>query len=279
MEGSVTVAKTSDKEYLYHTVNIPPYRLTIASRLEDTDSDDDFVDPYLFDPSYTLAAATGFSVWEGSVALLSFIHSAQSSEAQEFRRRVLEKREKVVELGSGTGIGGLGVAALGGDVLCTDVESVCDLTRSNVRRNSLEISSERWEGGWNNSVSVGRGTAGVQPLDWSQPVFAQRKPNDPTSASIIIAAETAWLADLAPLFVETVANLLRSGVEESTCKVCYWAYKERGTEASKIFTTMTNVKRAFHQAGCEVVEIWRECSKEDPDKHVIINTIHHARQP
>ncbi|KAI8920111.1 hypothetical protein DFJ77DRAFT_437780 [Powellomyces hirtus] len=286
----ITITKSSDKEYLYHNVTMAPHQLVIASRLEDTGSDDDIVDPYLFDPSYTLAAATGkfdcFSVWEGAVTLLSFLHSSDTPEAIEFRRRVLEAREKVLELGSGTGVGGIGVAALGGDVLMTDVESVCDITRNNVRRNqqsganhggscSSRGSSTVDSYNWSNTVSIGLGTASVQTLDWSIPVSEQQKPHDPTSSSIIIAAEVAWLEELVPCFVQTLSDLLRPSPSQraGTEKVCYWAYKERGTEASKIFTTMSHVMRIFHDLGCEVKEIWREPSREDPGKHVIVNIV------
>ncbi|KAI8817339.1 putative methyltransferase-domain-containing protein [Fimicolochytrium jonesii] len=275
------ISRTSDKEYLYHHVAFPPHKLVIASRLEEDDEDDEIaVDPYFFDPSYTLAAATGFSVWEGAIALLSFLRSAENPEAVEFRRRVIENRESVVELGSGTGIAGLGVAALGGDVLLTDVASVCDLTRANVRRNANSSASDNGHAPiskWKTTTVVGRGTASVQTLDWFEPVSQQCKLTDPRSAPIIMAAEVAWLEELVPAFVKTMADLLEPSPEAPT-KVCYWAYKERGTEASKIFTTMSHVKRLFTDQGLEVVEIGKEPSRDDPGKHVLVNIVRKRRK-
>ncbi|KAI8593457.1 putative methyltransferase-domain-containing protein [Geranomyces variabilis] len=274
MTNSITITKSSDREYLYHNISLPPHKLTIASRLEDPSSDDDtdFVDPYLFDPSYTLAAATGFSVWEGAITLLSFLHSSSDPAAHDFRRRVVTNREKILELGSGTGIGGVGIAALGGDVLLTDVDSVCDITRNNVARN-LPKDSSSVPSGWKAATRVGLGTAAVQTLDWSVPVSSQIAPNDPRSAPLIVAAEVAWLVDLVPCFVQTLADLLRphAGV---TDKTCYWAYKERGVEGvSKMFTTMPRVMAIFRDLGCEVSEVWREESREDPGKYVIVNIV------
>ncbi|KAJ3161430.1 hypothetical protein HDU86_007212 [Geranomyces michiganensis] len=298
MADAITITKSSDRDYLYHNVSLPPHKLVIASRLEDPASDDDsdFVDPYLFDPSYTLAAATaarwprdtsqqhkltcitaanttGFSVWEGAITLLSFLHTSPAPAADEFRRRVVTNREKIVELGSGTGIGGVGIAALGGDVLLTDVESVCDITRNNVARNLPVNSGSSPTSAWKAATPVGLGTAAVQTLDWSMPVSSQLSPDDPRSASLIVAAEVAWLVDLVPCFVQTLADLLRphGGVADKTC---YWAYKERGVEGvSKLFTTMPRVMAIFRELGCEVTEVWREESREDPGKYVIVNIV------
>ncbi|KAI9096617.1 putative methyltransferase-domain-containing protein [Phlyctochytrium arcticum] len=271
----IQITKTSDRDHLYHHVSLPPHNLTIAAQRDGTVSDsedEDMVDPYLFDPSYTLAAATGFSVWEGAVALLSFLHKSDCDHAEEFRRRVVDKREKVIELGSGTGIGGLGIAVLGADVMCTDVESVCDITNSNIARNRDQKAESR-ASGWVGSTPVGNGTATAQALDWTSPLNSQRSPNDPLSATIIVAAETAWLAELAPHFVSMVSQLLETEETPGMNKVCYWAYKERGTEESKIFTTMSNIKDAFEKSGCEVIQIWKQISVEDQDKHVIVNTV------
>ncbi|KAJ3022303.1 hypothetical protein HKX48_006490 [Thoreauomyces humboldtii] len=287
--AQVTITRSSDREHLYHTVSFAPHVLRIASRLEEpsSDSDSDCVDPYLFDADYTLAAATGFSVWEGAIALLGFLHGAETPEAEEFRRRVVMGGEKVVELGSGTGIGGLGVAALGGRVLMTDVQSVCNATRGNVMRNAVLASAsasssqqetttvvaEVEEGkGWVDSTPVGLGFASVQPLDWSTSLALQQKPNDPLSAPIIVAAEVAWLEELVPMFVATLAALLAPH-PEAPDKVCYWAYKERGTERSKIFTTMRHVKSIFEDMGCEIREVWKTPSREDTGKFVIVNIV------
>lgn len=275
---SIKITKTTDKDHLYHHISLPSHTLTIASRREDTDdSDNDIVDPHFFDPSYTLAAATGFSVWEGAVSLLRCLLVGGGPEVDEMRQRILVNREGVVEVGCGTGVGGLGVASLGGDVLCTDVESVVGLCKENVVRN--RNGSDEREGDtksmWKNPVMVGKGTATVQTLDWSLLLSSQTLPNNPRKGRIVIAAETAWLKELAPLFVDTVVELLRpdSEKDEGANRVCYWAYKERGTEESKMFTTMGAVKGRFEELGCEVGEIWREESGEDVGKWVVVNVV------
>lgn len=200
------------------------------------------------------------------------------------RKRVLIQRKPVVELGSGTGIAGLGFATSGGDVLLTDLDSLVDLIKGNIARNAT--SNIPADSKWQNASIVGTGTAAVQTLDWALPVHTQLNCNDPRRAQVIIAAETAWLKELAPLFVSTVTALLSSdvtidpdektaldGTIDSDGKICYWAYKERGDESSKIFTTATELKQQFHESGCTVKEIWREQSKEDVGKWVIVNAV------
>ncbi|KAI9004182.1 hypothetical protein BC832DRAFT_558901 [Gaertneriomyces semiglobifer] len=271
----ISVTRSPRKDALYHMISLPPYTLTIAARKEDLDSDDeDLVDPYLFDPSYTLAAATGFSIWEGAIALLSFLHSP-SEENAELRQRLFTDRQLAVELGSGTGVAGLGVAMMGAHVLGTDVESVVTGSlKANVALNCKSDDGSAEALGWNQAVTIGSGTVAAQPLDWSLPLSKQRTPNDPFRATTLLATETAWLADLAPLFVDVASELLSTPAPDSTVhKVMYWAYKERGTSESKIFTTMPYVETLFVEKGCVVERIWRQESKEDEGKGVVVNRV------
>lgn len=67
---------------------------------------------------------TGFSIWEASIALLAVLSSSERGQPI----RDLFRDRKVLELGSGTGLGGISIATLTNpsNVLLTDVEQVHD---------------------------------------------------------------------------------------------------------------------------------------------------------
>lgn len=78
------------------------------------------------------AGTTGFSLWEASVAMLAALMAPSTELRQLFAGR------RVLELGSGTGLGGIAVAALTAakSVLLTDIERVLDAyTVDNIARN------------------------------------------------------------------------------------------------------------------------------------------------
>ena len=135
---------------------------------------------------------------------------------------------RVVELGAGTGLGGLCAAAVGAHVLLTDVPSVVwGMLEGNIQRNTThnshggaslrgQTSTLDSEGGadapragpavvateaaessasapWPRSVAVGRGSATAIALDWTRPVV-EVDGVDPTDCDVIIAAECVWLA-------------------------------------------------------------------------------------
>ncbi|KAJ9468560.1 hypothetical protein DIPPA_30348 [Diplonema papillatum] len=114
--------------------------------LEDSDSQD----PNFFDDDYTVAAATGFTVWDGAWALISQLNGVLGDEL---------KGKRVVELGSGTGLAGLCAAACGGHVLLSDVSSVVgDMLWPNIRLNGIGPAIEP-----NEKVRLNGDGAAVQP--------------------------------------------------------------------------------------------------------------------
>lgn len=81
------------------------------------DLEEDNVDPCFFEPTYTVAGSTGFVVWEGSWMLMNYVATQMRDEI---------RGKKVVELGSGTGLAGLFIAAHGAHVMTTDLVSVVE---------------------------------------------------------------------------------------------------------------------------------------------------------
>ncbi|ORZ40663.1 hypothetical protein BCR44DRAFT_36531, partial [Catenaria anguillulae PL171] len=296
----------------------PPIpHLIVAAQGED--SDDDGFDPNFFDQDYSIAAQTAFSVWEGAAFLLQFLQRTHSqgqgvSVAASLRQLLRlddpsasdRHRTRVVELGSGTGAAGIGLAMLGAEVLCTDIKSVTGNICDNIQRNASSAAgvshdaTADWLGDM--ATHVGHGYAAAQPLNWMVPLTSQRTPLDPCSARVVLATETTWLRELVEPFVGCASELLASAypsppsstptpplaevdhdsmpqitrhllTAQPDRKFLLWVYKERGTEASQTFTTWPLVKSEFERRGCRVVTVHREQSGEDEGQWVRVNVV------
>ena len=112
--------------------------------------EEDGQDPYFFDDDYSIAASTGWVVWEGSWAVIELLRDESSWLREMVHHRLL------LELGSGTGLLGLCAAAAGAHAILSDVPSVVEgCTLPNVRANTA--------GG----VAGGRGGGGGGEQRWA----------------------------------------------------------------------------------------------------------------
>jgi predicted nicotinamide N-methyase len=212
-------------------------------------------------PAAYLPSASCAQVWDGTWTLLRLLNRM----AQD---KVVGKR--LVELGSGTGLAGLYAASLGGHVLLTDVPSVTDLLRHNVKLNSVakacadcaaapaksaagrDESVGRQCQMWANCSRIGAGSAVVAALDWSKVADCSAEQlNNPLDADVVIACEVLWLAELVLPFVTTLATILRG--HRRPC--CLMTFTHRGTAASTVFTTKEAVVACLQSHGCCIEEV------------------------
>jgi len=225
------------------------------------ESNDVPVDTCWFDPSYTLAGSTGFLVWEGSWIFIDFLKQSLGEKI---------RGSRVVELGSGTGISGLCLAAIGAHVLLTDLPSIThSILTTNVSQNSSgEISPEN-QSAWNGAKSIGiqGGSAATMSIDWTVPLQSQNSDNNPIMTDYVVAVDTIWLTELLEPLVKTICTIL----EGPRNPECYIAFKDRygGTE---IFAEVSHLVRLFKERGCVVTEIQMTGKEQDPEnlkKHVM----------
>lgn len=255
-------------------VDLPGCERPVAVRRRDLEWGEDFVDPSFFDPGYSVAASTGHVMWEGSWALIRLLQ-APPGDAPGGRLSRLVRGRRVVELGAGTGLLGLCMAARGAHVLLTDVRPVVeDTLQGNVTRNRGGAGGGGGAvlegGGWAGAVRVGEGSARAATLDWADPVEAQCEGgNDPREAQVVVAAECIWLQDLLEPFLATVLALMR-GPARPPCLLCF---RERAKEGSSVFQNLEQVLGAFRARGCVVADFHREASREDAAREVLVFSI------
>mmetsp|Transcript_29719 Transcript_29719/g.81381 ORF Transcript_29719/g.81381 Transcript_29719/m.81381 type:complete len:432 (-) Transcript_29719:99-1394(-) len=151
----------------------------------------------------------GGVVWAAGVVLATFIGSnAPPGPLLQWRGA------KVLELGSGTGIGGLAAASRGSEVMLTDRDQLVPLMQLNIDLNHGE-------------TEAGAGSARCAAFDWSAPAPAEVSVGP--LWDIVVAADLVYsFASVSPL-VDTLAALVRPGGAAAGASVLY-AHNPRSPE-------------------------------------------------
>lgn len=129
--------------------------------------------PIIVQETSNSGAGTGLTVWDGSLVLAKHLEARHASMAG----------QSVLELGCGPALAGLTAAALGADVILTDLEYALDGVRSAVLANAGSL----------------RGHVDVAELDWTNPT-ATSIASRALKADWVIASDVVWVEELvAPL--------------------------------------------------------------------------------
>ena len=140
-------------------------------------------------------SGTGSSVWDGAVVLARFLETHPH----------LVCGKRVLELGAGTGFGGLCAAALGAaSVTLTDIEACLPLLREN---------------------AAGVDGVVVEALDWTEPVAPSQRADVLLAADCLLPGREGLFAPLAT----TIAALLAGDA------VAYFVYEQRCMDCGPFF--------------------------------------------
>ncbi|XP_078148279.1 S-adenosyl-L-methionine-dependent methyltransferases superfamily protein isoform X1 [Carex rostrata] len=136
----------------------------------------------------------GMTVWDASMVLVKYLE--KNSRKGRFSPAKM-KGKRVIELGAGCGLAGLGMALLGCDVTLTDQLEVLPLLTRNVDRNKSWISQSNSDSGTFGSVSVAE-------LDWGNKtqIEAVGPPFD-----YIIGTDVVYAEHLLEPLIETILAL------------------------------------------------------------------------
>jgi len=157
----------------------------------------------------------GGKVWDSSFVLMRYLEEQRAS---------LLQGKRVVELGAGTGIVGLGGALIGcscASMTITDYESVCRLISENIRLNLLLAPDA--------TTAASLKCCRAVPLDWGKDL-----PDSLGAVDVVIASDVVYdPAGYMPL-AHTLAQLLRS----TDASVCILAHRSRHPEERSFFNAL-----------------------------------------
>lgn len=131
---------------------------------------------------------TGLTIWDGAVVLAKYVeHNAAALDLA---------NQRVLELGAGTGVVGLAVAAAGApSVVLTDLPYTIDNLRANIARNRAAFEGAEVK---------------AHVLDWFNPaqvVVGEPGAATPPPISLILGADVVWVSELIPPLVRTLRVL------------------------------------------------------------------------
>mmetsp|Transcript_24875 Transcript_24875/g.28755 ORF Transcript_24875/g.28755 Transcript_24875/m.28755 type:complete len:389 (+) Transcript_24875:103-1269(+) len=212
------------------------------SKEEQLESVQETIDPNFFDKGYTLAGKTGFQIWAGSRIMIEgllnrrpsvvsfdenitddYINIVQCKSAnnrlQHYQNKIANGAN-ILELGAGVGVVGSSFAAMGGNVLLTDLPTLVDCSLlPNLMRNETHINKKddtkeahtsmaSWLG--KDSVQIHSGYASATSLDWTKPLSEQLSPVQIGNIDIIIACDCVWLVSMLDGLLDTVASVFEA---------------------------------------------------------------------
>jgi predicted nicotinamide N-methyase len=195
--------------------------------------DDSTVDPNFFDPGYTLAGSTGFCVWAGARFLLEALTSMADVHDLASAR--------ILELGAGVGMLGTALAALGAQVILTDLATLVDnAIVPNLERNmTISVPTHRDPPNWLQDTAtdtvypIGRGWAMAHSLDWTKSLGDQLPKATRQAIDVVVASDCTWLSSMLVHFFDTLEALFRNGASK-----CLLSFQRRDCNVgSAIFTT------------------------------------------
>lgn len=265
------------------------------------------VDPFLFNEDYSPAGKTGFQVWSGTRLLIESlcwepIDSTGNSSSEEdedacakeerlayYRRRIMPtehdssgNRCNILELGSGVGVVGATLAAVGANVLLTDLPTLVDnAVWPNLMRNANQSNNDKDDGdgaspSWlgDDAIRMGRGWAAATPLDWTKPLSPnQLTPSQIECIDLIVASDCVWLVSMLDALLDTVQGAFDVSQRSPTFLMSFQRRDASGGDDSALFTTVDRVLKSVKERGWTVDCLaWRPVQLGDGegDKEVFI---------
>ena len=223
------------------------------------------VNEFFFEPNFGLEAMTGFQLWPGSRLMIeAFASTAINHVRIKYWQERLASRLNVIEVGAGAGLVGTCLAAMGGNVVATDLPLLVKYgIWPNAKRNGDEI-DHFLTGSSLRTARVGQGYVSAAALDWFVPAERQLPQSTLQNADLIIACDCLFLRKLLQPFLDTVQSIgLLS--KDRDLRILL-TFQQR--HMSGIFTSLEELLSKIQVRGWGVeCLLWRDITVEDDGDH------------
>ncbi len=267
--------------------------ISTRSTSEKDDSIDGIVDPNFFDSGYTLAGRTGFQIWAGSRVMMeallpwrgiyttkstidnnqntnelssvtTLVQNVDACNKLKYYQHLISNGAKILELGSGVGVVGTSLAAVGGEVLLTDLPTLVDyslwpnviMNNKNAHKNNdidnndceklneetkKSHSSPSWLG--NHAVPIHNGWASCKTMDWSKPLTSQLSHEQIQNIELIVSCDCVWLVSMLDGLLDSVSSIFENSAARDVSFLM--SFQRRDTKDGNQSSTFTTVDRVL----------------------------------
>ncbi|KAL9189703.1 hypothetical protein ACHAXT_009378 [Thalassiosira profunda] len=225
------------------------------------------VDANFFDKGYDLAGATGFKVWTGSRLLIETLAWPRDDDDCD-RLHAIQKRlcdgARLIELGSGVGVVGTYLSAIGSQVLLTDLPTLVEnAIYGNLLRNESITTSTSYAPpsdttlcpSWltPDGIRIRKGWASSTPLDWTHPLDEQLTKEQSSSIDFIVASDVVFLASMLSSLLDTVESIFEASSGNNPSLILSFQRRDaKDGEESVAFTTVDGVLAAVKRRGWSI---------------------------
>lgn len=247
------------------------------SSTQDDEEEEHMMDPNFFDTGYTLAGKTGFQIWAGSRVMMEIllpwsfnsssntdsrnsgdcekklVDCADTNDLIEYYQKRIMDGASILELGAGVGVVGTALAAVGGQVLMTDLPSLVDYSMwpniiDNAKEEDNPTNDASWLGGERKKIH--HGWAVATPLDWTRPVHEQISQEQIESINIIISCDCVWLVSMLDGLMDSVSAVFqRSKANDIAFLMSFQRRDTKEGSQSSTFTTVERVLSSVEERG------------------------------
>ncbi|KAL7531066.1 hypothetical protein ACHAXR_003822 [Thalassiosira sp. AJA248-18] len=253
-----------------------------AAKLAD---DDYMVDPNFFDEGYSMAGSTGFKIWTGSRLLVETLAWPQNDDCERLKeiQKSISSGARLIELGSGVGVVGTYLSAIGSQVLISDLPTLvenaidCNLLRNKKVTASIpnKLSKEDSCPSWlaPDGMQIGKGWAKSTPLDWTCPLDEQLTKDQTSSIDFIVASDVVFLASMLDSLLHTVESLFQASSSNNPSFILSFQRRDaKDGEESTMFTTVKGVISAIEERGWKLDCLaWRPVTVRKETNGVVTN--------
>lgn len=210
------------------------------------------VDPNFFDEGYTLAGRTGFQVWTGSRILMECLcwpESKDCARLQDLQARIANGFN-ILECGAGVGVVGTYLAAVGANVLLSDLPTLLEeAIHPNLERNQdtnrdatlNDNTCPEWL--QPHGVRVGTGWADATSLDWKKPLDTQLSKTQLDAIDLIVASDCVFLVEMLDSLLDTVAAVFDKTTSSDFSFIL--SFQRRDSKDGDDSTSFTTVNRVL----------------------------------
>lgn len=173
----------------------------------------------------------------------------------------------MIELGSGVGVVGTYLSAIGSQVVLSDLPTLVEnavgpnlarckaiMDKRMASTSSSSIIDNHVFPSWlatTDGIRLGDGWAAAIPLDWTRPLHDQMTHDTTSCIEFIIASDVIFLVSMLTALLNTVDSLFRASSSHNNPSfiLCFQRRDAKAGEESVAFTTVSGFVAEVHQRG------------------------------